>query len=799
MASANEGHVKAPSPQSSSRGTGISREHSLWLLAVVPVSYVLFLCVPPLFGGSGLVLGSIGGDLGSQFVGLREFGFGELGRGRLPLWNPHIFSGIPALGNIQLALCYPFNLIFLVLPLAAAFTVSIIFHLALAGFCMGFWVRSRGLGLLPSLAAGILYIGCGSQFSRVLAGHETVICLLPWVPLLFWAVDGVIRTGRPGPALAGAATLAMLILAGNPQFVLFVGVAAALYAILQLAGSEFRIRRLLLLVTIPLLAAGVAAFQLATTLQAMAGTMRGGKLPFEYAAMFSFPPENLLTLISPFPWGGVGGEGYWGRWVLWEMQLFFGITGFVMALAALARRADGSRWYLFGIVIFLLILAQGQHTPLFRILYEYVPPFGYFRGHSKWVFPAGIFLILLAAHGFQSFLDDPAKPRFLMGILASAAGVVGTGALILWWGIGRSPVPGWWVFFLSTIGRSGESYGLTPDLMKDEGFLRASLGGAAFAFGIAAITILLLAVLVGIARRQPRFAAAVVALGIMEVFFFNRAYLTTFQLEDARRPEIAAALQRDPGDYRILALDAPNSAMSTGALDAWGYDPLVPRRYSEFMAFSQKVPLDTPAVDIPLNRWDPLLALLRIRYVMAPSAGGGLAVEGPFPHLPRALLVSGFEMAGGSREQILAAMREADFDPYRTAILEETPRFPGGEPPRDRAVKGSAAVRTVSTDELVAEVETDAPALLLITDAWFPGWRASALPGSAQEEYRILRADYILQAIALGAGSHRIRLEYAPAGLAPWGIVSLCTVLGMLCFGMILRRRGRRDADPATR
>ena len=54
-------------------------ERSRWLLLVVPVSYVLLLCGPALLGGSGLVLGSIGGDLASEFVGLREFGFGEEG------------------------------------------------------------------------------------------------------------------------------------------------------------------------------------------------------------------------------------------------------------------------------------------------------------------------------------------------------------------------------------------------------------------------------------------------------------------------------------------------------------------------------------------------------------------------------------------------------------------------------------------------------------------------------------------------------------------------------------------------
>ncbi len=786
---ADRGEAKVPEPRSPTPETRLPGERSTWLLVAAPIVYVLLLCVPALMRGDGLVLGTIWADLGNQFVGQREFGFGELGHGRLPLWNPHIFSGMPALGNLQFGLCYPINLIFLLMPLAQAFNLSIIFHLVLAGVSMGLWARSQGLRLLPSLAAGILYIGCGAHYSHVLPGHETAVCLLPWAPLVFWAIDGVTRDGRPGPALGGAAALAMMILAGSPQFIFHLGVAAVPYSLLRLAGTGSWARKTLLLAAIPLFATGITAFQLAAMLQAKAGTLREGKLAYEYAAMFSLPPENLLTFLNPFPWGGAGGEGYWGRWLLWETQLFFGITGIVMALLALGRKTDRGRWYHFGLIVLLLVLALGDHTPLFRVLYEHVPSFGYFRGHSKWILPASIFLILLAARGFQSFLEDPDKHRALPWILLVAALSLGGVAGALWRG-GTSPAaPGWWSTFLATM--SGESYGLTSASLGDPQFLRASLDGTALAFGIAAGTSLFLALLVWISGRRGRFAATVVAFAVLEVFLFNRAYLATFPLETARRPDVKAALARDPGDYRILLLDAPDSAMSTGALDAWGYDPFVPRRYAEFMAFSQGVSLDTPAVDIPLRRWDPLLALLRVRYFFAPAENGGIAIEGPFPHLPHALLVPRFQVARGPREQILEAMRGSGFDPYRTVLLEEPPTFPIGAVFHRDTTKGSVRMSTVSTDELVVEVETGTPTLLLITDAHFPGWRATALPGSAQEAYRILRADYLLQAIALGAGTHRIRLEYAPSGLALWGAVSLFTTLGSICAGAILWRRGR--------
>jgi len=45
-------------------------------------------------------------DLSSMFVYWRQFGFGEMQAGHIALWNPHVFAGVPFLGNPQPALFY---------------------------------------------------------------------------------------------------------------------------------------------------------------------------------------------------------------------------------------------------------------------------------------------------------------------------------------------------------------------------------------------------------------------------------------------------------------------------------------------------------------------------------------------------------------------------------------------------------------------------------------------------------------------------------------------------------------------
>ena len=62
------------------------------------------------------VLGSETADMARQFLPWREFGFAELAKGNLALWNPHNYAGAPFFGGMQSALLYPPNALFLVLP-----------------------------------------------------------------------------------------------------------------------------------------------------------------------------------------------------------------------------------------------------------------------------------------------------------------------------------------------------------------------------------------------------------------------------------------------------------------------------------------------------------------------------------------------------------------------------------------------------------------------------------------------------------------------------------------------------------
>src|SRR5436190_17307570 len=187
-----------------------------------------------LFAGGTRVLGHPGSDMFLQYFAWREFGFHELAKGNLALWNRHIFSGAPYFGGMQGALLYPPNWLFLVLPTDVAINWTVALHVFLIGAFMFFWMKQRGLSAPASFFAGMLVMFCGAFFPHVFAGHLPQLSAMTWSPLIFCSIDAVFRAQRPdsfrGWSLLGMFAIAMQMLSGFPQYVFYTAVIAGLYA-----------------------------------------------------------------------------------------------------------------------------------------------------------------------------------------------------------------------------------------------------------------------------------------------------------------------------------------------------------------------------------------------------------------------------------------------------------------------------------------------------------------------------------------------------------------------------------------
>lgn len=308
--------------------------HRYWILIALLAGCAGVVWLLP----AGFALGAPTTDIG-QVADWRAFAAQTIRSGHLPLWNPYEYSGVPFLGGFQSALLYPLNAVFLFLPLARALNFSILLHLAILGFGMARWILRRGLHPGAALLCGLALVCSGPVFPHVFAGHLTNLCSMAWAPWILADLEAGAKWGEWRSWLKAAAAICLQVVAGHPQYVVFTAIAAGI----QMAITAYVMPTAARRATLALLgtyvgAALLAAAQLFPGVSASAEAVRSGGLSAPEAGIYSFPPENLLTLIAPNFFGHGTGSAYWGRWFSWEMSLYVGIGGLVFAGGACLDR-----------------------------------------------------------------------------------------------------------------------------------------------------------------------------------------------------------------------------------------------------------------------------------------------------------------------------------------------------------------------------------------------------------------------------------------------------------------------------
>jgi hypothetical protein len=270
----------------------------------------------------------------------------------------------------------------------------------------------------------------------------------------------------------------------------------------------------------------------------------------------------------------------------------------------------------------------------------------------------------------------------------------------------------------------------------------------------------------------------------------------------ARAPNRFAVLSR-PGIDQPLQ---PNLGMRYGLYDARGYDYPVERRYDRFWRATAGIPGDVippnqramPTVegmrgmsllsvsDIMQDPSDPILRLpgLRVAY-----SGRDARVYRNTRALPRAFLVDRQRTVPGA-DRALAATIDPRFDARTTAVTERAvPGLPqaDGRPSRPA---GTARIVRYGDDRAAVLTRASRPSMLVLTDAHFPGWRATVDGRPASIE----RVNYLVRGVIVPAGRHRVEFRYEPLSWRIGWIVSALSLIAVAGVAAAGWRRQRRRA-----
>ena len=727
----------------------ITPRRSVLVAAAAALTALLLTLLLP----SQMLLSSANTDLVNGFAASRAFAVHEIEAGRVPLWNPYIYGGQPFLGDFESAVLYPLNAVFFCLPLARALNFSILLHLVILGWGMERWATRRGMVPAAAALAGFMTPLSGVVFPHVFAGHLSNLCTMAWAPWIFLGFESWAMEGSRRGLLWASAGIAWQILAGHIQIFFYTAVAAGFQAIaLTLANPAARGRALPAVVGCYLLALALAAAQLVPAFSAAADGIRQTNLDYGIAAMFSFPPENILTLIAPGFFGTLETPVYWGRCYLWEMSLFLGTVGPLLIGVALGDARGQRRGAAFDLAIAgcLLVLALGAHTFLFRLLYQDMPGFGRFRGWSKFDFPAALFLIQVIARGVHVLWSDRKIPAALAWGGAAVSGFVLIGGLAL------VCVPGLLSGAFRLVAASRESY-LAADVFTQPVFIQQAGLHGGLSLLLAGTVLLAGSLILLFGRRWPWLLPALLAV---EMVGFAGGQVATSHFSDAASPPLSQFIAAHPGDYRVLNLEQPDNGFLIGAGDLSGNNPAPLRRYTEFIFASQGQDPDHPSQYLPFRTLPPVYAMLRLRYAFTPVKTGFQVVQASTPPLPEVLLTSDVSVVP-ERNALFAAMLGSAFDPSETTFLESEPN-----PKPEFGAEGNVRLLASTPDELEIDATVDKPALLLVTNLYDHNWRAEAAADSVQKTYQLMPANYVLQAVPLSAGHHHLKILYSAKPLA---------------------------------
>jgi hypothetical protein len=293
---------------------------------------------------------------------------------------------------------------------------------------------------------------------------------------------------------------------------------------------------------------------------------------------------------------------------------------------------------------------------LFHFLYVWAPGFDRFRSISKFIFPGSLFIILLAATALDQLLQNKKIGRvFVAAVFCGAIAL----ALLAWWAGSTAS----WPALMNTARVSGESY-LFPQLNSDTDFITRSQHCAANSLGLAAAVCALLGVILFAARYNARALFGVIPLAVAEMLIFASNSRPTFDSSAIFNAEEKNFLAEHPGDYRIMNVNNPNTAMIIGAQDLWGYDATVMQRYAEFMTWTQGGDPNNAMSYVKFVQFDPLFAMLGERYIFAQDSGKFEMEEAPVAAMPHLQLISNYRVLP-NRDAIFEAMRSETFDPAR--------------------------------------------------------------------------------------------------------------------------------------
>jgi len=731
-------------------------------------------------------------DLSRYFYPLRYLMVSQVKSGMLPLWNPFIAYGMPLLATLQIGFLYLPTLIYYIMPFDLAFNYYILLHYFGAAVFMYILARYLGFARPAGALSSIVFTFSGYLMS--VANMNTSLTSVIWLPMVFMWFDKTIKQRSLRPAIVLSIFWALMFLGGEPTIIYMTTLLMIGWAVFSSENIKGSIKNIGWLAISQLGFILLAAAQLMPFIELALHSHRVGKISYELITYESLPIRETLNFILPYFFGNPLRAASYSALFLkelsqsWMLSPYVGVIPLVLCVLAFLSKNKRMVYFFSGVVVFSLILAFGKYTPVYYLLYKFLPGFSMIRYPVKHLFLASFSLALLSGIGWSAFLEKQDISRWFIRALAGSSILVGSITFFAW--IMRDAI------FLRLLSPQVK---LTPYLTQT---LKNNIEFNLLSGINLTVLLILSAVMFFLFKkrilRASAFSCLIIGLLFLDYFGAN----ANLNMPNSKAcvinptPNIEIMLKDKSlfrfhysqklgergrmlfgEDYDQGLIDnkdqlAANRLIIHGLYDTSGYTSM---RLKDWLVFSDHIGKQ------PLKVQRRIMDLLNVKYIAdaGPLRLGGTQFlrkaeyfygESYFYRngqaLPRAFFV-GRSKVFKERQNILKYMVGDRFAPKYEIALEEGTSF--GKKNLFRRVEivdyKPNLVRIIS--------DSSEPGYVFLSDTYYPGWKAY-IDGKRS---KILRANYMFRAVKVDKGRHEIKYVYDPLSFKLGALVSLLSIL----------------------
>ncbi len=673
--------------------------------------------------------------------------------GEAPVWLPYIYGGIPLLARAEAGVCYPFNLLlFGLLPPYPALNLVILLTLVTAAIGMFFYAREIGTEIPGALIAGLAFAYSGFMVSHI--KHLSMIGTVCWYPLGLLVIERAFRQDRPKILLWLAVIVGLQNLSGHIQTAYYSGLV---YLVYFLARLFLKPRKPVKTFGLWFLAGAglgtmIGAVQLIPTYELVRLGQRSHGVQFAYASDYAYDPSNWKTFFYAAANGEISRNTYRGTSIFWEDYGYVGVITMVLGLFAAVSMWKSRQVKIHALLTlgaYLLVL--GPNTPLFGLAFRFIPGIEYFRFPTRFLFVVNASLCTLAALGMGQLASLVRKPgekaaKWAAGHPWEFIVVALVLADLLHFQLRQNPIV------------DGKSW-LTPPhmvqrLKTDTTLYRMFSPG-------------------GEESHKAAFMAANGWEGSLTPYIDQREFL-----------QASSNVL-----YRIFSANGYAQLTPSSIVSLWG-DQNRSGLISKTAFLRNGTFVATPAFCRIMN-------MCNVKYVLSPwpvvtdafvsegKVGPVFLYRNPAA-LPRAYLVGAYRYAASPEEAGETLMKE-DFNPATEVILSERPQGLPGTPPANPR----ADVESYRTNEVVVRTSAGSNCLLVLSDTFYPGWKAEV----DGKEAPLLAGNLSQRVVQLTPGEHVVRFVFRSSSIAAGLWIA---ALGIFLTATILIKRERKESGPSS-